>query len=90
MSQVITGSANVYGTTGVPQGAGPPVVPPLVPQHQAPKPLLQEPNNNSQLGHGKWGSEPVMDSGNPGGSSTSLVCNCASFLDPFPNQITWR
>ena len=25
-----------------------------------------------------------------GNESDSLNCNCAAFLDPFPNQITWR
>lgn len=25
-----------------------------------------------------------------GGDSNNEMCNCAAFLDPFPNQITWR
>ena len=37
-------------------------------------------------------SDPLLNGAteaeNGAGASTS--CNCASFLDPFPNQITWR
>ena len=24
------------------------------------------------------------------GENDNVNCNCATFLDPFPNQITWR
>ena len=92
MSQVIAGNANAYGMPGVPQAPYPSVTP-LTPQVQQPQPLLQEPNNNisSKLGHGQWNSEPIVDSsGTNNGSTSNAVCNCASFLDPFPNQITWR
>ena len=37
-------------------------------------------------------SDPLLngatETGN--GAGVSTTCNCASFLDPFPNQITWR
>merc|ERR1739838_1145851 len=37
-------------------------------------------------------SDPLLngatDTGN--GAGVSTTCNCASFLDPFPNQTTWR
>ena len=98
MNQVIT--CNAYGTSGVPTLAPVPSVPPPT-HHQLQiqqKPFLQEPNNNnissvSNLGHGhQWNSDgPIVDpSVNSAASSSTIVCNCASFLDPFPNQITWR
>ena len=33
-------------------------------------------------------NEATDQTGN--GAGVSTTCNCASFLDPFPNQITWR
>ena len=98
MSQIIAGNPNAYGTTGVPPGTGPPVPPAtMAPQIQPAgingaqiQPLLQEPNNNnssSKLAGHQWNSEPIVDST---GGTSAIVCNCASFLDPFPNQITWR
>ena len=102
MNQVITCNPNAYGTSGVPTLAPVPSVPP--PTHRQlqiqQKPFLQEPNNNnissvsSNLGHGhQWNSDgPIVDPSvnNSAASSSTIVCNCASFLDPFPNQITWR
>ena len=40
-----------------------------------PQPLLKEANNNKN-----WTNQ----------NENLEVCNCAAFLDPFPNQITWR
>ena len=42
--------------------------------------------------HHSW-SDPHLngtENGGGGGNDSASPCNCASFLDPFPNQITWR
>ena len=40
--------------------------------------------------HHSWSDPHLNGTENGGGNDSTSPCNCASFLDPFPNQITWR